>query len=258
MRKVTALIVVIALVTASPRALAGAHVTREFKSGEAGIRSIAVMPPQGALTVARVGADDPLVAKTKALEARAAELIRKELTRLGYTVTVLTPEDRQRDSVLSELLIAAGHRFDEEYSLITSKAKGVSQRRYSLGESALRLAEHLGVDAFAVTRVDISARAAGERVMQTIKNPLGKDAFVDLTLVHAASGDVEGYFFGDKRFISKEKTENPDELVGKLIEEALQKFPSFDADKFAGQANETLDEQLARIKAMLRLVEENQ
>lgn len=173
--------------------------TPEFRNMELRPKSIALLPARSTLTENGVFNSESRVGETFPLENYLALSLEEQISSRGYEVRRLTIEEIAEDQQLTQLVNAANQRYDEEYTTIVAfKVDGVKYRRFSIGEESRQLANYLGVDAVVFPRMQIKGASSGSKWMSGLGIKQGAQAGINMefSLVHARTGDVEGFFGG--------------------------------------------------------------
>ncbi len=173
--------------------------TPEFRNMELRPKSIALLPDRSTLTENGVFNSESRVGETFPLENYLALSLEEQISSRGYEVRRLTIEEIAEDQQLTQLVNAANQRYDEEYTTIVAfKVDGVKYRRFSIGEESRQLANYLGVDAVVFPRMQIKGASSGSKWMSGLGIKQGAQAGINMefSLVHARTGDVEGFFGG--------------------------------------------------------------
>jgi hypothetical protein len=206
--------------------------TPEFRNMELRPKSIALLPARSTMTENGVFNSESRVGETFKLEQYLAISLEQQISSRGYEVRSLSIEGIAEDAQLSELVNAANQRYDEEYTTIVAfKVDGVKYRRFSVGEEARQLANYLGVDAVAFPRMQIKGASSGSKWMSGLGVKQGEQAGINMefSLVHARTGDVEGFFggvtggFGNPSF--KKILKKAEKYMANIAKVATKKMP---------------------------------
>lgn len=234
------------LLLGSQTALAGvclwgecSEMTNEFRTMELRPKTIALLPARSTLTQDGAFNSESKVGETAELEDFLGNSLNKEISAQGYTVRRVTIDEMGKDQHLTTLMNAANQRYDEEYATIVAfKVKGVRYRRYSVGEESRQLARYLGVDAVAFPRMQIVGASSGSKWMSGLGMKEGEAGGINMEfgLVHARTGDIEGFFGG----VSKSSTgtfggvsfkkilKNGKKYMQDIAETSVRKLPKVD------------------------------
>ena len=209
--------------------------TPEFRNMELRPTTIALLPARSTLTENGVFNSESRVGETFKLEQYLAISLEKQISSRGYEVRSLSIEEIAEDAQLSTLVNAANQRYDEEYTAIVAfKVGGVKYRRFSVGEEARQLANYLGVDAVAFPRMQIKGASSGSKWMGNLGMTQKSQAGINMefSLVHARTGDVEGFFggvtggFGNPSF--KKILKKAEKYMANIAKVATKKMPQVD------------------------------
>ena len=204
--------------------------TNEFRTMELRPATIALLPPQATLKKKKMLMAEDMVGEAQPLEASLAAALAKRLTDLGYQVKVVSRAEAANDPVLTDLLLQANQRYDEERAKIVTKFRQVKYRRYSAGDTARLLADHLDVDAIGYARMEaMGATGAAQAFSPTG----GGEIRMDVAIAHARTGDIEAFFgITDTGGLFGKGIDgilkNPDKHTAKVTKKAMKKFPKAD------------------------------
>jgi len=202
--------------------------TTEFRNLKLRPESIALLPPQASLRKKGTFSSTEMVGESLILEASLANALEKRITKLGYTVMLVTHEDIEANDELARLVSQANQRYDEERAKMPQKLNEVKYRRYTVGVEARILANYLGVDAIAFPRM----HAVGATGAAILFSPTGGGQIhMGFSLVHARTGDIEAFFgainsgglFGKSLSSILKK---PDRHMAKIAKTAAKKMPA--------------------------------
>jgi len=206
--------------------------TPEFRSMELRPNSIALLPARSTLTENGVFNSESRVGETFPLENYLALSLEKQISSRGYEVRRLTTDEISEDQQLASLVNAANQRYDEEYTtMVAFKVDGVKYRRYSVGEESRQLANYLGVDAIVFPRMQIKGASSGSKWMSGLGIKQSQQAGINMefSVVHARTGDVEGFFggvsggFGNPSF--KKILKKAEKYMANIAKVATKKMP---------------------------------
>src|SRR5690606_4270002 len=173
----------------SAQALAALFSTEEFESGETRPVSIAVLPVEASIVRTKLVDTEALVDESTQLGADYAGKIAALLESKGYAVQVLDPQRINADVRLQEYVVDANRRFVE----LGGKVRGrrIKNRIYNAGDEVRLLADYLGVDAIAFSRLSITITPAGKAIMSALTGGSTSGAYSSLGVVDGASADLE-------------------------------------------------------------------
>ncbi|MEH6548364.1 MAG: hypothetical protein V7711_17955 [Pseudomonadales bacterium] len=201
--------------------------TPEFRSMSLRPKTIALLPPLASLATKHVFTSEEMVAEARPLEESLALALENRLSSLKYDVRRITFEELEGDDKLRRLVGDAERRFDEERGKIVSgKIEGVKYRDYTLGTEARQLARYLKVDAVAFTRMQALGQTGAALAIGFGSN--GK-MHMSMSLVHAKTGDIEGFFGGINTPLFGKSISSilkkPDKHTKKMVKTATKKMP---------------------------------
>jgi hypothetical protein len=226
----------------------GYFMTPAFEKGEGRPLRLLLLPPHAQFIKAKVVMTDDMVKECRALEDEAAAALAAGLRAKGYEVKVLTPEEVQGGADLAELVRKVHERFAEERSKIFREPAKVETGRYRLGEEAGQLAALNGVDGLVLARIQAEGVSKGTQTfwgtLVLLSGGLfipmpGSIAFLDMSVVDAYSGKIEGFFYGLERCGIRQLVQRPEKAMGDVTHDALKKYP--EAAEAATQARKEVE-----------------
>lgn len=236
----------------SAQATAGSRATPEFESGETRPVSIALLPVEATVVRTKVVDSENLIEEGIAYGAFFNSQAEAAMAARGYTVEKIDPERINADPQLQEYVVDANRQFDEMMSHV--RPKRIKRRIYNAGDDVRLLAEYLGVDAVAFSRLSVTVTGVGGSIVAGLFGVGGGGSspgtLASLALVDGASGDLEAYFDGIHIGLPGEKT--PQELheqIAKVAAGALEELP--DADPSARLAVATDEDILSDVESLL-------
>ena len=201
--------------------------TTEFRDLTLRPGRIAVLPPFATLHQKNVLSTDEKVAQARPLEDALGADLKKQLEQRGYEVRLISEAELDADPRLSELVVQANKRYDEELDrMVASELKGVKYRRYTVGNEGRALANYLEVDAVAFGRFDAIGASAGQRLIG-----FGNQGQLHLgvSLAHARTGDIEAFFGASNTPAFGKSVEGivkkPEKTTAKISKTAFKKLP---------------------------------
>ena len=207
-------------------AVAEMHATAEFESGESRPVTVAVLPAHVAMSKQRLIRQEAEVEESGELEGHLTAAVASGLAGKGYDVRVVTTDEINADADLQSLVVEADRRFDELLNNVSRRLrKQIESRRYHAGDTITVLANRLGVDAIAFTRMQVVVPAAGVRALNFGMG--GEQTMMSVSLVDETTTDIEAYvtlpilrrgsmFGGYDEIMS-----NPGEEMGKYADATL-------------------------------------
>ena len=202
--------------------------TTEFRDLTLRPKHIAVLPPFATLHQKNILSTDEKLAQARPLEDALGADLKKQLERQGYEVRLLSEAELDADAQLSELVVKANKRYDEELDrMVASELKGVKYRRYTLGNEGRALANYLDVDAVAFGRFDAVGASAGQRLIG-----FGNQGQLHLgvSIAHARTGDIEAFFGASNTPAFGKSVEGiikkPGKTTAKISKTAFKKLPN--------------------------------
>lgn len=215
------------LLLGSPRrADAKRHMTPEFAVGQTRPMSLVLLPPHADFIKRKAVMTEEMVAECKALEEAAAQAVVTDLRGKGYEVRLLTVEEINADPELRELVNRVNDRYQEEWSKIVRKPRGVRTGRYSLGEETVQLATLLGVEGVLLSRIQAVGITPGRAVLASLfGGQVAGYGRLDLSVVEGGQGAVLAYFFSIRDSTVKDLVRRPEFVMQKACKKGLKKYP---------------------------------
>ncbi|HEU4403435.1 MAG TPA: hypothetical protein VFT43_15155 [Candidatus Polarisedimenticolia bacterium] len=223
---VAAVTLVVCLVSAAA-AYARGYMTPGFLARKSRPMRVAVLPPHAEFIKEKAIMTDQMVQESAALENEAAQALKTQLEAKGYKVRILTPQEISRTAGLNPLVKKLNDRYEEEWSKMMYKPKKVRESRYTTGDDALRLCALLKVDGVAIVRVQAVAASKGKAVLRYFANSSAPHTYarVDLGVIDARQGIIQGYFSGYENTSLGQLVKKPALVMGQATEHALKKYP---------------------------------
>ena len=232
-------------------ASAGMRATEEFESGETRPVVVALLPAHAELLKQQIVSTQSQVEESAMLAEHLAAAVAREFQERGYELRVLTPQQINSDPELQSLVVDADRRYQEILSQLQRRLrKEIEERQYNAGDEMRLLAQKLGVDAIAFTRIEIAAAGKGRQAMAWTVGigSTGSSTMMSVSLIDGRTADIEAYFVppilrrgrafaGYNEFI-----ENPAESMEKITAATLKELP--DADPELRAQFETEEEDL--------------
>ena len=242
--KMRAAVILTAAFAFGPAALAERGFTDEFVSGETRPQSIALLPVEATITRAQVVETSGLIDESVVFGAQFNDAVAKILAEKGYEVQVVDADRINADGALQEYVVDTERAYDE--MIARYRPKKLPDRIYNAGDSAQLLAAHLGVDAIAFSKLNITITAAGKAIVSALIGGTTSGASSQIGIVHGDTGDLEVVLMAIAVVTPGEKT--PDEIgayVAGLAANNTKRLPGADpAERFevATSDEEVLDE----------------
>ncbi|MBN1237038.1 MAG: hypothetical protein JXB36_00980 [Gammaproteobacteria bacterium] len=214
----------------SAQAWAG-HVTDEFENGETRPLSIALLPVEATVVKAKAVDTETLVQEGIEYGAVYAELASDIMTGKGYTVRVIEPDRINADPRLQEYVVDANRRYDEMVSRL--RPRRIKRRIYNAGDEVRLLADYLGVDAIAFSRLNVTVTPMGGAIVGALfGGGSSPGTSSTLSIVDGRSGDLEAHYLGIRPVMPGEKSEEQVlEQVADVARRALGSLPTADPSK---------------------------
>jgi len=211
------------------------HATAEFESGESRPVTVALLPAHVAMSRQRLIRQEAEVEESGVLEVHLTTAVAAGLVEKGYSVSVLTVDEINADPGLQSLVVEADRRFDELLGNVSRRLrKQIESRRYHAGDTITLLANRLGVDALAFTRMQVIVPAAGVRALNFGMG--GETTMMSVSLVDETTTDIEAYvtlpvlrrgsMFGGYEEIMGNPDEEMGNYAGATLEDLLEADPS--------------------------------
>lgn len=231
-------------------ASAGMRATEEFERGETRPVTVALLPAHADLLKQGIVGTQSQVQESAMLAEHLADAVGEEFERRGYVLKVLTPEMINADPGLQALVVDADRRYQEVLAQLQRRInKQIEQREYNAGDEMRLLAQRLGVDGIAFTRIEIAAAGKGRQAMAWTVGigSTGSSTMMSVSIIDGRTADIEAYFVppilrrgrafaGYNEFI-----ENPEENMEKITSATLKDLPDADPALRAEFATEDED-----------------
>ena len=231
-------------------ASAGMRATDEFLSGETRPVTLALLPAHAELLKQQIVSAQSQVEESVMLAEHLAGAVASEFEDHGYVLQVLTPEMINRDPELQGLVVDADRRYQEVLSQLQRKLnKDIEEREYNAGDEMRLLAQKLGVDGIAFTRIEIAAAGKGRQALAWTVGigSTGSSTMMSVSVIDGRTADIEAYFVppilrrgrafaGYDEFI-----ENPAESMEKITQATLKDLPDADPELRAEFATDDED-----------------
>jgi hypothetical protein len=208
--KMRAVVTLAAALTCSAEAFAERGFTDEFLSGATRPQSIALLPVEATITRQQVVETTGLIDESVFFGGQFNADVAKILADKGYEVQIVDAERINADPVLQEYVVDAKRAYDE--MIARYRPKKLADRIYNAGDSARLLAEHLGVDALAFSRLGITITPAGKAIVSALIGGTTSGASSMIGLVDGDTADLEVVQIAVAVVMPGEKT--PDEIAG--------------------------------------------
>lgn len=232
-------------------ASAGMRATDEFVSGETRPVTIALLPAHAEILKQQIVSTQSQVEESAMLAEHLAAAVAEEFEGHGYVLKILTPEMINADPELQGLVVDADRRYQEVLTQLQRRiSKNIEDREYNAGDEMRLLAQRLGVDGIAFTRIEIAAAGKGRQAMAWTVGigSTGSSTMMSVSVIDGRTADIEAYFVppilrrgrafaGYNEFI-----ENPEESMGKITAATLKEL--LDADPALRAQFATDDEDL--------------
>lgn len=218
--------------------------TDEFVSGETRPQSIALLPVEAVVTRAQVVETAGLLDESVVFGAEFNAQVARILAEKGYEVQIVDADRINADPVLQEYVVDAKRAYDE--MIARYRPKKLADRIYNAGDSAQLLAAHLGVDAIAFSKLDITITAAGKAIVSALIGGTTSGATSTIGIVDGDTADLEVVQMAIAVVTPGEKT--PDEIsayVATLAAGNTKRLPGADPSErieVATSDEEVLDE----------------
>lgn len=233
----------------SAPALAAMQATPEFESGETRPLSIAVLPVEATVVKDKAVDNENLIEEGIEYGALYASQIEALMSEKGYTVKIVDPEQINADPRLQELVVDANRRYDEMMSHV--RPRRIKRRSYNAGEEARLLADYLGVDAVAFSRLHMTITPMGGAIVSALFSfgsaPGSNSSFA---IVDGRTGDLEALFSSyDADMPGNKSEEELQARVVKVAEAALEELPA--ADPSARRTVDGDEKVLSEVESLL-------
>lgn len=187
--KMRAIMTLSAALACSTEAFAERGFTDEFVSGATRPLSIALLPVEAAITRAQVVETAGLIDESVVFGAQFNADVAKILAEKGYQVQIVDADRINTDRVLQEYVVDAKRAYDE--MIARYRPKKLTERLYNAGDSAQLLAAHLGVDAVAFSKLNITITAAGKAIVSALIGGQTSGANSMIGIVDGDTADLE-------------------------------------------------------------------
>jgi len=197
-------------------------------AGDAGFRTVSILPPMVSIDKSKMTGWDSLTAESLMMEETILTLLVGELLEKGYdTKPTLSLERLDQDPELKKAVADLETRYDELLPAMSHNLKGVAEGRYSLGEDVPVVGAAAEADLLVFVRAQGVVVSGGQKAFWGILS-LGQSVPRDsllmmVTLVDARDGrvmaTVNGAAYGG--FIKY-----PEDVVGRALDKAFKKFPA--------------------------------
>jgi hypothetical protein len=225
--KIRAVLTLSAALACSTTALAERGFTNEFVSGETRPQSIALLPVEATITRAQVVESAGLLDESVVFGAQFNAEVAKILAEKGYEVQIVDADRINADRALQEYVVDSKRAYAEMISRY--RPKKLEQRAYNAGDSAQLLAAHLGVDAIAFSKLDITITAAGKAIVSALIGGTSSGANATIGIVDGDTADLEVVQMAIALVAPGEKT--PDQIgayVAALAAGSTKRLPGAD------------------------------
>jgi hypothetical protein len=234
----------VAALACNASALAERGFTAEFVSGATRPKSIALLPVEANITRARVVETEGLLDESVAYGELFNVQVDTLLSGKGYEVQVVDVDRISTDPALQEYVVDAKRAYDE--MMTQYRAKRLERRIYNGGDSVKLLAAHLGVDAVAFSRLNMTITPAGKAIVSALIGGQAAGANSMVGLIDGDTGDLEVVQLGIAFVTPGEKSDQEMQAyVSTLAENSTKRIPGADPsariEVAAGDA-EVLDE----------------
>lgn len=211
-------------------ALAGCvrHVRNRPELAEGrGYRTISILPPMVSINKSKMTGGESLTAESLLMEDRILALLASRLEKKGYeTKDTLTLARLEQDLELRKAVTDLQTRHETLLPVISRDLKGVEKGRFTLGGDVPAVGEAAGTDLLVFVRAQGLVVSGGQKTFYGILS-LGQSVPRDylvmvITFVDARDGRVMATVNGAAvgGFVKY-----PDEVVGRALDKAFQKFP---------------------------------
>jgi hypothetical protein len=238
-----------ALLTAT-QAPAAMRATDEFKAGSTRPVSIALLPVQATVVKAKVVQTEELIGESTQLGAMLGMQLDTVMESKGYAVEVISPERINADPKLQEFVVDANRRHDEMLGQV--RLNRVKKRIYNGGDEMRVLADYLGVDAIAFSRLQVVA-ATGGRTAVALLVGIGSMGGTSstLTLIDGDTADLEALFTSTYVGASYSAIEaNPDGQMTQVALSTLDRLPPADPSVRSDEPSD--DDVLSDVESLLQ------
>ena len=248
-REITRILIGAGALLAAAQVFAAMRATPEFEDGSTRPVSIALLPVQATVVKAKVVESESLVEESSELGGYLGTELDSLMESNGYAVELITPARINADAQLQEYVVDANRRYDEMLTQV--RFNRVKRRIYNAGDAMRLLADYLGVDAVAFSRVQIVA-ATGGRTAVALLVGIGSMGGTNSTLsiVDGDTGDLEALFMSAYTAGSyKQIEEDPRGQMAKIAAATLARLPNADPSVHVEQADD--DDVLSEVESLL-------
>ncbi|HLF13249.1 MAG TPA: hypothetical protein VJA26_18775 [Gammaproteobacteria bacterium] len=248
-REVGLLLIGAAALLSAGQAPAAMRATEEFKDGSTRPVSIALLPVQATVVKAKVVETEELIEESTELGALLGRELDAVMEANGYAVELISPERVNADPQLQEYVIDANRRHDEMLGQL--RLNRVKRRIYNAGDEIRLLADYLGVDAIAFSRLQVVA-ATGGRTAVALLVGIGSIGGTSstLSLVDGDTADLEALFTSTYAGASyKAIEENPEGQMAQVAKSTLNRLPPADASVRAEEGDD--EDVLSDVESLL-------
>jgi hypothetical protein len=240
----TRIVLCAAAVACCAEAFAERGFTDEFVSGTTRPKSIALLPAEATVSRARVVETEGLIDESVVYGELFNQQVEKLLAAKGYQVQVIDADRINSDRALQEYVVDAKRAYDE--MMMQYRPKKLVKRVYNGGDSAKLLAAHLGVDAIAFSRLNMTITPAGKAIVSALIGGTTAGANSMFGIVDGDTGDLEVVLIGIAFVTPGEKTdEELSGYVASLAASNTKRLPGADPSdriEVAAGDDEVLDE----------------
>jgi hypothetical protein len=248
--KMRAALALTAVFACGTEAFAERGFTDEFVSGATRPQSIALLPAEATITRAQVVETTGLIDESVVFGAQFNADVAKILAEKGYQVQVVDADRINSDPMLQEYVVDAKRAYDEMISRY--RPKKLPQRIYNAGDATRLLAAHLGVDAVAFSKLNITITAAGKAIVSALIGGQTSGASSMIGIVDGDTADLEVVQFGIAIVTPGEKTH--DEIaayVANLAAGNTKRLPGADpSERVEVEASD--EEVLDEVESLIR------
>jgi hypothetical protein len=242
--------IALAALSLAAEAAAERGFTDEFVSGATRPHSIALLPAEAAIARAQVVDTAGLIDESVVFGAQFNAEVAKILAEKGYDVQIVDADRINGDRMLQEYVVDAKRAYGE--MIARYRPKKLSQRLYNAGESAQLLAAHLGVDAIAFSKLDITITAAGKAIVSALIGGTTSGASSMIGIVDGDTADLEVVQIAIAIVTPGEKTEAElSAYVANLAAGNTKRLPGADPSERVELATSD-DEVLDEVESLIR------
>jgi len=229
-RWTTALAAVALSLSAANALAAGEWMTPEYAKGEYRPKSMVIIPPLAEVMLKKVTSTEQMVEESALLEDATALVLKDQIEDLGYEVRILGVDEVNGDRTLQEMVRALNERYDDEILKLRTKAKDVRERRYTYGEEAMIVADHLGAEALVMARVSAMGASGGQKTMAVLLGGTMGHTDISVGILAGDNGDLEAFYQQLITNVSPDQLANdPEGTMRKVTKRVIKKFPAVGA-----------------------------